>query len=199
MPISRARLSELHYIAHMSNLDSIVRRGILSNRKAAPYATTSIANSDVQEIREAKRVPQGLPLHEYANLYFDARNPMMYVRHSAHLQLCVLHIRTDVLDLPGVIIADGNAASADTVFWPSPKGLEYVNEEMAFAEWWIAADFYEGREKKRVRCAEVLVPDMVPPDLIIGCHVSCEQAQKNLVLVAPQLTANVNPRLFFLA
>jgi len=44
---------------------------------------------DVQEKREQKHVPGGLKLHQYANLYFHARNPMLYKRKTEINNLCV--------------------------------------------------------------------------------------------------------------
>lgn len=52
-------------------------------------------------------VPGGRPLHEYVNLYFCARNPMLFRIKDLHLELCVLQIDTNVLDLPGVVITGG--------------------------------------------------------------------------------------------
>src|SRR5438046_4685693 len=46
-----------------------------------PYTTLfrshSVAMPEIQERRENKRVPGGRMLHEYANMYFDAHNPML--------------------------------------------------------------------------------------------------------------------------
>jgi hypothetical protein len=41
-----------------------------------------------------------------------------------------------VLNLPGVVVADGNAASAYTAFYPSPEGLPWVDEELVLAKYW---------------------------------------------------------------
>ena len=54
--------------------------------------------------------PGGLKLHQYANLYFHARNPMMYSRKEKAAELCVLCVSLEVLRLPGVVITDKNAA-----------------------------------------------------------------------------------------
>ncbi len=40
----------------------------------------SIALEEVQERRDRKRIPNGA-LHEYVNLYFNPRNPMMLEEH----------------------------------------------------------------------------------------------------------------------
>ena len=64
-------------------------------------------------------------LHEYANLYLCARNPMLYKRRESHGTLCVLRVSTDVLDLPGVVLTGGNAASDYTAFMYLGRIIEY--------------------------------------------------------------------------
>jgi hypothetical protein len=123
----------------------------------------------VQELRAKVRIPGGRPLHEYANLYICARNPMMYVRRALHETTCVLRISTDVLDLPKVVVTDQNAASNYCRFMPSPSGLALVDGAMVFADDWRhpanPAAYYRHRS---VKCAEVLVPDAVPPEYLLG-------------------------------
>ena len=105
-------LTELHYITPIANVPSILKLGILSNREIARrrVKASSIALPGVQERRDSKVVPGAKPLHEYVNLYICARNPMMYLRRAQHQDLCVLQISPAVLDLPNIVIADGNAA-----------------------------------------------------------------------------------------
>ena len=61
----------------------------------------SIAMSDVQSRRNDVIIPNGGPLHSYANAYFDPRNPMMYKRQNIAESLCVLAISASVLDFRG--------------------------------------------------------------------------------------------------
>src|SRR5215204_2118828 len=129
MPLLRSELPELHCIAPMANVPSIVRHGILCHARAEPFEHVSIADPDVQARRAGKSVPNGLPLHRYANLYIDARNVMMYVRKHRHLDLCVVRVSTDVLDLPRVVISDRNPASGWARFGSSPAGLELIDRD----------------------------------------------------------------------
>jgi len=142
-------------------------------------------------------VPGAKPLQEYANLYVCARNPMMYVRSSQHLDLCVLRISTPALNLPGVVIADGNAASGWTAFEPSPSGLGRIDKETVFAERWTDPNPVTYWENKRVKCAEVLVPDRLDPKFIFGAYVSCQEAADKLGQIAPGLEITIDAHLFF--
>jgi hypothetical protein len=159
--LERSDLEEFHYIAHIENLPSIIRGGILSHNRAALNKPTSIASPDVQARRESRIVPNGLPLHDYANLYFTARNPMMYVLRSQRADLAVLRLTTAVLDIPDTVIADGNAASDSTAFYPSPAGLQNLDRDGIFANSWTDQDVFEYWYKKRVKCAELLIPNRI--------------------------------------
>src|SRR5262245_61322564 len=107
----RGDLAEVHYIAPITNLASIRARGILSHRRVAAIKHDSIAMPQVQDIRAKVIVPGGRPLHEYVNLYINARNPMLYKRIPEHPNIVVLRISPSVIDLPGVVVSDQNAAS----------------------------------------------------------------------------------------
>src|SRR4030043_1950598 len=122
--MKRSERHELHYITPIQNVSSIMHHGILCHQKARQLNHASVAMQKVQDIRSRKRVPGGLPLHAYVNLYFCARNPMMRKRTHQHLSLCVLQVSVGVLDLPNVVVADGNAASDYTAFWIPHLGLE---------------------------------------------------------------------------
>lgn len=196
--MDRRHLIELHYITPIANLTSILKRGILSHRKAKRLQHESVAMPEVQDIRATKSVPGGRPLHDYANLYVNARNPMLYKRGSEFGRLAVLQVATGVLDLPDVVISDQNAASGYVRFAAAPGGVHVVNEEYTFADSWKHPDdqIEEWRHKSRM-CAEVLVPDSVPPKFITGIYVSSERSAAEVRRTAPELAPRVNHRLFF--
>lgn len=196
--MERAELDELHYISPIANVPSILDRGILSKRRSRPLKPESVAMEEVQAIRANKAVPGGRSIHDYANLYICARNPMLYKRRDRHREICVLRITPEVLHLAGVVVADGNAASEYTAFWPAPAGLRKIDKGGVFAEYWTDADQIEAWRKARVKCAEVLVPDRVSPELITGAYVSCADSEERLRRVTPELPITVDPHLFFL-
>ena len=195
--MNRPDLKELHFITPQKNLPSILELGIFSNREATPLRPVSIADAKVQERRAKKKVPGGQPLHSYANLYLCARNPMLYARLSEHAQLCVLGVSTAVLDLPGVIVADGNAGSDYTAFFPAPSGLERVAARLVFAERWTDSNPFLYWHKKRVKCAEVLIPTCVEPRFIERILVSCEDAAERVRGMDVKPPVVVDRRLFF--
>ena len=195
--LKRSELEELHYITPLGNIPSILKNGIVCHLIASKFSPESVAMQEIQAIRAHKDVPGGLALHQYANLYFCARNPMMRKRSALHSGLCVLKISPDVLDLADVVVADGNAASKYTAFWPVSTGLSKIDYEMVFAEWWTDFDRIIQWRKTNAKCAEVLIPNRVAADYIKGAYVSNKTSQQQLIGLGFDLPITVDPHLFF--
>jgi hypothetical protein len=195
--VTRDELHELGYIVPIATVPSILQRGILSHRRAERIAHESIALQDVQDLRAEKTVPSGRALHEYANLYICPRNPMLLKKSAIHEQICVLRVSVDVLDIRNVIVSDSNAASKYVRFRPAPTGLAIVDRDRTFAEWWTHEDQIEQWRHSAQKCAEVLVPDVVPAPYVIGAYVSCNDSRQRLQGLAPSLPITVDPNLFF--
>ena len=118
----KTRRKSVFNIQPICNIPSVIENGILSYNRAQEIRHASVAMADVQRRRNDITIPQGLPLHDYANAYFDPRNPMMYKRQHEVENLCVLAISSEVLDLEGTIVSDGNAASSYSRFF-TPSAL----------------------------------------------------------------------------
>jgi hypothetical protein len=115
-----------------------------------------------------------------------------------HSQLCVLRIEPGIVDLQGVIVTHQNAASRYCRFFPMPAGLAFVDGDRVFAEYWThPADPIDEWRHKSEKCAEVLVPDLVDPNYILGAYVSNAGSSANLTQQAPGLQVAINAHLFF--
>jgi hypothetical protein len=198
-------LEELHYITPIENMKSIFSLGILSHEQAEKLRHKSVAKKEVQEKRKRVVIPGGHPLHQYVNLYFHARNPMMFQiksRHTdIHKEICVIRINKNILNSPGVVIADKNASSEYARFAPSPDGLRIIDKELVFAKYWHHEDPIEKDRHTSIKCAEVLVPDKIPKEFILGVYVSCNESKAKLYdiisEVEPDFSITVNPEMFF--
>lgn len=193
----RSDVTELHYITPIANLASIMQRGLLSHRRAQAHAHQTVALEDVQNIRAKKRVPGGRPLHEYVNLYFCARNPMLYKRLGQRHQLCVVSVTPEVLDRPGVVVTDVNAASGYARFGSGAAGLALVDKALTFAEYWTDSNPVEYYRKSGAKCAEALVPDQIEPGAIQRVYVCRDDVGDAVRDVVAGLTVQVNQPLFF--
>lgn len=191
-------LTELHFITSIKNIPSILSKGILCFEKAEKLEHKSIAMDEIQEKRKRVVVPGGMPLHKYANLYICARNPMMFKRRDQHQEMCILRISMDVLKFPKAVIADGNASSDYTKFLPASKGLDMLDLDVVFTEYWTDPDYFTGLRKKRIKCAEVLIPDKVPSDFIMGAYVSEETVRNRIIELGFSKQVIIMPYMFFI-
>ena len=190
-------ISELHYITPMTNVPSILQHGILSHNRAAKLKHDDISMREIQDVRAKKRVPGGLALHDYANLYFNGRNKMMAKKRPEHDRLCVLRVSTRALNIPEAVIADQNASSKYALFLPSPLGLQKLNHDEVFVHSWKCPDdqILEWRLGSLV-CAELLVPHVVPPRLILGAYILDGAARTKFTEIEPNLECVINTDIF---
>ncbi len=133
--MNRADIKELYFITHIDNMKSIMRHGIVSRNLAKKKMLnfSDISEEGVQDRRSGKKVPgTNKVLHDYANLYFDAHNPMLSARRSKNNEICVLRIKSDVLDLNGVIVTDKNAAR-ECWFRTVAEGLPLLDRDEVYA------------------------------------------------------------------
>jgi hypothetical protein len=190
----------LRYITRVANVRSIETRGILCHQAASRLDHVTIAAAEIQERRRRKTVPQGMPLHRYANLYLNARNKMMYrvVSEQNVRNVCVVDVAPDVMDLEGAVVSDQNAASGYARFAPLPAGLALIDAAQVFAESWHDPDDQVAEWRLgSVMCAEVLIPEIVEPRYLRGVFVADEPTRARVVGEGVGLPVQVDPRMFF--
>ncbi|MEX3954713.1 DUF4433 domain-containing protein [Trinickia sp. EG282A] len=191
------RVTEFHCIMPIVNLPSVLQYGIVSYEQAARLAHKSVAMQPVQDRRDQKHVPRGLKLHQYANLYFHARNPMMSKRRDEAGNLCVLRVSVAVLGIEGTVIADQNASS-DYVRFLAPQQMdEWLNYDRIFARDWTDDDQITYWRKKSAKCAEVLVPHRVDAALVFGAYARDATTARRVQAGWPNLQVTVDADMFF--
>ena len=192
----RSDITELHYITPIANLPSIMKLGILSHKRAEKVPHASIAMAEIQDKRD-KKIPGAGHLHDYVNLYFHARNPMLYKRRTQNQEICILQVDAKALDIEGVIISDRNAASNYVRFLTPAEGVASLDKDRVYARHWNHDSYFEKIEHASIKCAEALVPDRVPPELIAGVYVANEAAQQSVLLFNIPLSVTINGVIFF--
>lgn len=171
----------LFNIALIDNIDSIVRNGIMSYELTAGLPHISVALNSVQDRREHVQIPHGYRLHQYANLYFTFNNAMLYKRKDKAEDLCVLAIKCSVLDIDECVVTDRNAATDLVKFYPPEKGIEEIDFDRVYAQYWTHDDPYETKNHKAIKCAEVLVPNRIPYLYVAGAYVVSEEAKIKMI------------------
>jgi O-acetyl-ADP-ribose deacetylase (regulator of RNase III) len=196
----KADIKGLYYITHIENVASILSRGILSHAlvESQKVPFTSIYDQGIVTNRKNKPTPERASLWEYANLYFQARNPMMYrvVHEKDRRDLAVVGVKPHVLQLPDVTITDGNAASNATQFFKVSAGLKAIDAQWSV----IQAEYWNDLNgSKRKIMAECLVPDRIPPDQVHTIFVADHEAKKRVEgLIDPTKVPVVpEPNIFF--
>lgn len=193
-------IRNLYYITHINNLPSILEKGILSHERIEQekVRSTRIYNADIVNSRKEKSTPDQKSLWSYANLYFQPRNPMMYrvVHENGAKDLVVVSVAKEILQTPGVFIADGNAANAPTQFYFPSNGLKILRQQWKIVqnEWWNTLD-----GSKRKIMAECLVPNSVSPEFINSVYVADEKTQSRLSSMVGYRSIPVipEPKMFF--
>jgi len=192
-----ARVTEFQCIMPMENIPSVLAQGVLSHERASRLAHQSVALQVVQDRRDLKQVPGGLKLHQYANVYFHARNPMLFKLKDQAADLCILRVSLEVRQLPGVVFADCNASSDYVRFLhPSQWRLLAFNEILAM-DWRHPNDEYAYRLHRSRKCAEVLVPHRIGPEFLTGAYTVNETAAERMRSVGFALPISINSALFF--
>lgn len=179
----------------IANLSSVLINGILSNAESDRICHTSVAMAEIQLKRENVQIPNGLKLHDYANLYFDARNPMMYKRKEE--DICVLKIAPEILDLPDVVISDQNASSKYVRFYEPFSAFDELDYNLIYAYVWKDENSFVYYKKKSAKCAEVLVPNRIPANYIIAAAVKNDKDKQRLSDMGFNRKVYVQPDLFF--
>ena len=197
--MNRSDVKELYYITPIANVLSIMHYGILSHNLSMKLPHRSVAMQEIQDRRRNKRVPgTKRKLHDYANLYFDAHNPMLCKRRDQNVEICVLRINAEVIDLRDIIIADRNASSDYVRFYPVVKGLAAIEKNKLFARYWTHPEnVFDEWAHKSIKCAEVLVPDKVEPLYLLGAYVANQAALIAIEKLGAGLTIRIENDIFF--
>jgi len=202
----RDDIQELHYMTAVVNVPSIVRAGILSHEASKHTPHVSIASEEVQARRATRTIPGGLRLHQYANLYFNARNSMLFRRlrdYDANErvpaeEIAILRVAVDVLDRRGVVITDINAAADEEPRWHSvEEGLPLLDKTTIYAPSWNHSDYWDKVRRMQQMMAEVLVPHRVEPEYLLGAYAVSEAAASVLSGLSPTLEVVVQPYMYF--
>lgn len=205
---SKLNIDGLYYITHIDNVVSILNRGILShsliNKEGISHK--SVYNLQVVNKRANRVVIDDKVLWDYANLYFQPRNAMLYSLYRASSsslsELVIISVSKRILNRKTLFITTGNAASEASKIIPISEAKEYLPSirNSIDTDWWNNED-----GSKRKIMAECLVPDKVSPSYISHIYVvndDVKQKVEELILSSQRVTSNdvqvfVEPKRFF--
>ena len=182
----------LYYITHINNVPSILERGILSHSQVEKNQIKRkiIYNSQIIARRRYRKI-NNKSLWEYANLYFQPRNAMLYslvCQENNRHNLALICLKNKLLERKDLFISMGNAASQESEILPIQEGRLLFSKlrEQIDTDWWNKDD-----GSKRKIMAECLIPDRVDPEYIQSIYVATEEGKSNLINVLQK--ENKNP------
>ena len=186
----------IYNIMPIENIPSVLEHGILSYIIAQSIIHKSVAMNIIQNKRDKVIIPNGYDLHNYANLYFDARNPMMFKRKNEDVLVLKIDIR--IIDLPDVIISDQNASSKYARFYEPSEAIDKLDFSMIYSRDWNDSNLFMYYKKKSAKCAEILVPDRIDPKYIIAAAVRDYDDKKRIEQYGFDRKIVVEPDWFFM-
>jgi O-acetyl-ADP-ribose deacetylase (regulator of RNase III) len=201
--MAKQSVKGFYYITHIDNIHSILLYGILSHRQVEKrsFPITRIYDPEIVANREDRNTPDGKSLWEYANVYFQPRNPMLYkvISETDKKNIAIIGISPQILDIDNSFISLGNAASTLSPILDIEKGLEQITGEywpIINNDWWKTED-----GTKRKIMAECLIPDFIPPAQIHSIYVTnqttAEKIRPVLDNFSLQVAVVVEPHMFF--
>lgn len=160
----------LYYIIHIDNLQSILERGILSHNQVQRIEHHDIHDAKILRRRKELSLDgETITMQDYVNLYFQPRNAMLFrlIQTMGKEKLAVLRIQPTVIEEPGIIFSDRNAAASQAQFFTDVDDLEEIDVEVFRIGYWGRND-----DRRQRMMAEVLVPRPIRRDEIVSIYVA---------------------------
>lgn len=191
---SRLRVPGLYYITHIDNLCSILEKGILSHQAIIneDVAFTAIYDEEIVTNRSHIQTPNGKNLWDYANVFFQARNPMLYrvLIEKSENDIAIVRVQSTILNDNNIFITTGNAAHSLSEILPPQKGRKILKKILKNTDktWWRPDD-----GSKREIMAECLVPNRIPQSNITGIYVASVEIADRVRSIVDQYSTPVIP------
>ncbi len=194
------KIKQLFYITHIDNVASILKNGIMSHKMIEDnkIAFTKIYDSGIVSSRKLRKTPDNKSLWDYANVYLQARNPMLYrvLCEKDASEIAVIGIDRSVMQTPGSFFSAGNAASYSSDIVPikdSGNAFKEVKSSLD-SDWWNDVD-----GSKRKIMAECLIPNQISSDYLRTIYVSNDRNAEKVKQISAGYKIHVipEPQLFF--
>ena len=204
-PQTDVLLTKFYNFSPLENLKSILEKGILCHRllEEENIPHKDITNHSVMIRRKEKFIKDNKSLHDFTNLYFNARNAMMYAvtrdkdRGNICSEFAVIEIEIDIrksyCEIP-VYISDINAANDASTFYDAQRLSLGTYKKIKE----LATSTYDVWNKAATQ-AECLIENKTPTNYFKRIHVCCdEMVDKVRTLTQSKLPIYKNPDMFFM-
>ena len=207
MPIPRP--TPVYRLMHIDNLAVILDRGGMHAPNHPPEGGNdyrAIHNVDIQKVRRRRPIPcgPGGTVHDYVAFYLGPRSPMLlqlqtdlvegYDEGQEPLIYAVSTVEAIAQAKLDFVFSDGHGIAAFTQWFDNLDGLDSVDWDMAYADYW--ADTVDDMDRQRRKQAEFLVHRFCPWDVInlVGVLNDAVKIRVEEILVQHNLTTSVEVR-----
>lgn len=159
----------LFHITHVSNIAGILDRGILSHTKAykSGLFKKDISNQAINQKRSRLESINNYPIHDYAPLYINPKNPMLEslcLKKNLRDELILIQVDPNILvkSNSNILFTDGNAAEESSSFYNNLEDFNKLNWELLSDNYYLSHN-----DGKRIKCSEVLVQDYIDIPYIV--------------------------------
>ena len=209
----------LFFITHVDNLESILKKGILSPNNVDKLGIQPKEISNESIVNTRKRITVGgKNLVDYAHVFFNPKNAFLYsvleeekkqlkkLGSYTHTKIVIIELTCDVSD-EGIYITNKNAAVEG--FDPkidAVSGLDYYEiipkiqeDTLPIGRRWSKRKNWDSEADKSKLMAECLVPDKISPEHFESIHVYNSDMEEKIqsLLTEPKLKIKVDPFMFF--
>jgi O-acetyl-ADP-ribose deacetylase (regulator of RNase III) len=200
MAISK-EIDKLYYICHIDNIKSILDLGLLSHNESQKVESKTIYDASIINHRNAIKPhkDKDYTLWNFANLYFNARNAMLYrVMHEiGEENVAIIQFNKLTIDYAqnnNSLISLGNAAHNESSFVDINNGIKQLKKiwKSWNKEYWNDAD-----GSKRLMMSELLVLEKIPPEFISSIYVANERIGDKVKSLTSFENIITQPNLFF--
>jgi hypothetical protein len=151
---SKYQIEAFYHMTHIDNISSILKNGLLAHGNG--FQKRDISDHAVNDRRSKLERVYWKPVHSYVPFYFNPKNAMLYRRKEMQEDIVILVFSKNLINEQGAIFTDGNASSDATRFFNKLEDLKQLNWNCLNDRSW-----YNHNDGRRVRMAEVLVPNCV--------------------------------------
>lgn len=193
--IEKYSIKSFYHLTHISNLKSILEKGILAKNELDQNEYVDISDQNIQRVRNKKKIldQEDKTLHDFVPLFWSPNPPMLYAIKDEYPQdILYLQIRPEVIALPYIVFTDGNARSLKTMQYRDLDQLDSLDWELLRRKYWRVDNPEVHKENKRKRAAEILIPSKIDPSFIFRISTKTKEIQKKVIQIVRESKVDIS-------
>ena len=179
-----------YHMTHYTNIENILKYGLFSHNNE--LVEEHIDNEEVNDRRQKIEPIHKKSLHSYVPLYFNPKNPMLYVNKDQQQDIVIFAFSKKLILKHNAIFTDGNAAVKRTKFFNDLNDLDKLNWKCLHSKYWT--DFEDG---KREIMAEVLIQNKIDIFYLEKIYCYDMETKEYILSIDDNLYIEINKNFYF--